>query len=194
MLKQFASLAAALQMLLTPLMTPESQLQALFQSGVMLRLHVVAPNDAPEMQLLKLQVRNAVQAAYNLHAPNADDTMLKNTQAILPQLTAAAEAAARDAGFSGIVRLELGTFSFGPLPLSQTTVPAGDYPALVVYLGDAQGRNWWGLIDPDLALVLSAARMDAKDAAIHWDWSWHSLWQCLLHGILPGKEAAAHAS
>lgn len=170
MLSTILSLLTALQLTFTGVFTPQGQLQLMFRSGVMLRLHVVAQDDTPEMQQLKLHVRDAVQACYAANCPDPDATMLDNTRRLLPLLTQAARDCARSHGFTGEVRAELGTFTFPALQLAENAVPAGDYPALMIYLGDAKGHNWWGLIDPDTARWF--ARVPGADGKGGWDWSW----------------------
>ncbi len=193
MLTQLMSLFAAAQLLLAGLLTPEAQLQALFKTGVLLRLHVVAQDDTEEMQALKLRVRDAVQQCYNENCPEPSASMLENTQALLPLLAEAAGECARENGFPGEVRVELTTRCFEALPLSQNTVPAGEYPALMVYLGDAQGHNWWGLIDPEAATRFAAVSAGDEADPVVWDWSWRGFFRALLGRFFPEKEGVIHA-
>ncbi len=193
MYTNFISLFTAFTMFLGGLLTPEGQLRVMFQSGTMLRLHVVAQDDTEEMQALKLLVRDAVQAAYAANCPDESATMLENTRILLPILEAAAQACAQENGFSGPVRAELGTFHFESLKLAQNSVPEGDYPALMIYMGDAKGHNWWGLIDP--AVALSFARLpDAEESGLRWDWSWRGFLRALLRRPLSAKEAMTDAN
>ncbi len=196
MFTQLLSLFTAVQMLLTGLFTPQGQLEFMFRTGMMLRLHVVAQDDTPEMQRIKLCVRDAVQSAYAANHPDENATMLQNTRALLPLLAQAAEEAALAEGFTGPVRVELTTRYFDALPLSQNTVPAGEYPALMVYLGDAQGHNWWGLIDPETATAFAQvpASVEAADAPLTWDWSWQGFLAALLSPFHCAKEATSDAA
>lgn len=185
-----ALLLALMQLLsLSPLHTgaPDAVTQRL-RSGEWLRLHVIAQDDTPDMQHLKLLVRDAVRDCYAANRPQ-DATMIAATQSLLPQLTRAAREAAQAAGFTGEVEVELGSHRFDDRQLAGLTVPAGEYPALVIRLGDGQGRNWWGLIDPDAALMLAAVSQEDTEGADHrqeeestekkapvfWDWSWQAL-------------------
>ena len=190
MFNTIVSLFTALQFMLTSAFTPQGQLQLMFRSGVMLRLHVVAQDDTEAMQQLKLQVRDAVRTCYAVNCPDPDATMLENTRILLPLLTQAAEDCARAHGFEGDVRVELGTFTFPELQLAENAVPAGDYPALMIFLGDAQGHNWWGLIDPDtarwFARTLSVSTGQQKTS---WDWSWRGFLSALW-GRSPVEEAS----
>lgn len=157
------------------------------QSGQWLRFHVVAQDDTEEMQRVKLLVRDAVQACYRENrAPSGD--MLTQAQALLPLLTQSARQAALEAGFTGSVRVHLGMEAFDDRILHGQPIPAGDYPALVIRLGDAKGRNWWGLLDPDAALLLACAETDTADAPVLWDWSLRGLLAALFG--LPMPEGA----
>ncbi len=184
MLQPIISLVAAITMLLSGANTPQEQLQLLFQSGLMLRLHVVAHDDTPEMQRIKLCVRDAVRECYQQNRPQESATMLANTQAILPLLEAAARDRAAAEGFAGSVEAELGMFSFDELPLVHNSVPAGEYPALIIRLGEAQGHNWWGMIDPEASLWL-ARLPESTEGDLLWDWSFSGFLKALFHHVLP---------
>lgn len=152
---------------------------ALLHSGEWLRLHVVAHDDTPAMQAVKLEVRDAVRETYAAHAPENGGSMLAGAAALLPELTEAARTAARDAGFDGPVTVELGPAAFDGRRLAGQIIPAGTYPALVVRLGEARGHNWWGLLDPEAAIGAAAVgEMDGGDLV--WDWSLRSLWEGLF--------------
>lgn len=165
----------------------------LLESGQWLRMHVIAQDNTPDMQQLKLIVRDAVQACYAANRPEGA-SMLDAAESLLPRLTLAARESARAAGYTGDVTVTLGSQPFGDRQLAGMTIPAGEYPALVIRLGDGLGRNWWGLIDPDAALMLAAVIQEdtgspdstpAEDekqesAPILWDWSWRALLSALF--------------
>lgn len=163
--------------LLAPLHAPLTPQQRL-RSGEWLRFHVVAQDDSAEMQRIKLCVRDAVQSCYAQNRP-VDADMLCAAEALLPLLTDAAASAARKEGFTGEVAVILDTLPFDERELNGLLIPAGEYPALVIRMGDAQGRNWWGLLDPDTALTFAAIDGTADDAP-RWDWSWQGLLAALL--------------
>ncbi len=171
-----AVLLALLQMTSPALM--RTTLSHQLRSGDWLRFHVIAQDDTPVMQAVKLQVRDAVQAAWTDAGPQSA-SMLTAAQALLPALTAAAEDAAREAGFSGDVTVTLGTAAFDDRELFGVPVPAGEYPALVIRLGDARGRNWWGLLDPETSLAFAAIAGE-EDVPVLWDWSWKALLAALF--------------
>lgn len=178
MLKALPALLTALHMLLSAT-TPEDVVCDLFRSGALLRFHVIAQDDTPEMQRIKLCVRDAVQACYAECSGNAP-SMYDRTQGILPSLTDAAQCAAVQAGFSGTVQVTLAVSHFDERTIGAYTLPAGDYPALVIRLGDAQGQNWWGLIDPALSQWFAAIPEARTNEGLQWDWSWRGFWAALL--------------
>lgn len=168
MLNALAALLAALQ-LCVPVTLPEA-VQAEMLSGRLLRFHVVAQDDSAEMQRIKLCVRDAVQTCYAAEA-RTDEPMLAQAEELLPELTAAALAAARQEGFDGAVDVRLENTPFDDRRLGNMTIPAGDYPALMIRMGDAQGQNWWGLLDPDLSLQLARIPCQEATGSLRWDWS-----------------------
>lgn len=153
------------------LLSPQSKAVFAMKTGVLLRMHVIAQDDSAEMQRMKLCVRDAVQAAY---VPEGHGTMLAEATQLLPQLTLAAQEAAAREGFTGAVSVSIEHCTFDQRTLDGLTFPAGTYPALMIRLGDAQGHNWWGLVDPSLAI--DCAALDG----LGWDWSFSGLWRALF--------------
>ncbi len=163
------------------------QLTAGLHSGALLRMHVIAQDDTAEMQRVKLCVRDAVRSRYAQSAPTGP--MYAAAQALLPDLTAAAQEAAAREGFTGEVGVTLESTAFTTRRLGPLTVPAGEYPALVIRLGDARGHNWWGLIDPRLTLFLARAPGEETGESVVWDWSFRAFLRSLLGLPLQGEVA-----
>ena len=175
MLNVLGGLMAALQLMLA-LVSPQA-VTGRMHSGEWLRFHVVAADDTARMQHVKLCVRDAVQACYREHRTGA--AMREEAAALLPLLTEAARAAALREGFTGKVDVALTTLPFDERRLGGTRIPAGEYPALMIRLGEAQGRNWWGLLDPELSLLLACLPQEGEGQPILWDWSLAALWAAL---------------
>jgi len=174
-----SGLLAAVQLML-PLSLPHVLTQRL-QSGHWLRLHVVAQDDSAQMQHVKLCVRDAVQACYLENRTGPELSMLMQATELLPLLTDAAVDAARQEGFSGKVSVALEHRSFDARQLGVLEIPAEVYPALMIRLGDAKGQNWWGLIDPELSLLMACTGRTDTTQPVIWDWSWRAFWAALLH-------------
>ncbi|MGN0779902.1 MAG: stage II sporulation protein R [Aristaeellaceae bacterium] len=172
-----AGLLAGLQLLCTALPSP---IVLGMKTGMLLRLHIIAEDDTPAMQAVKAPVRDAVRALYAARTPaDAPLPMLPQAAALLPELSLAAQTAARDACYSGEVSVSLEWADFDERTLDGLTIPAGRYPALMIRLGKAQGQNWWGLLDPELAL--SAAAIAHTEDATQWDWTLRGLLAALFH-------------
>lgn len=169
---------------LTISLSQEAVTVAGMKTGILLRMHVVAQDDTSEMQRVKLCVRDAVQDVYAAEA-DGQVPMLIQASRLLPQLTLAAQHAAQVEGFAGGVTLTIQQETFDERELDGLVIPAGSYPALIVRLGDAKGHNWWGLIDPELALDCAS-----RGSGDTWDWSLEGLWQALLN---LGREVMGHA-
>ena len=131
----------------------------------MIRLHVLANSDEQYDQDLKLLVRDKVLAeATALLEESADmqdaRTRLENA---LPQLeqTARQEIAAQGYDYTVSARLENTEF-----PLKEYdgfALPAGEYLALRVLIGKAEGQNWWCVVYPPLC---TAAATDMEETAM----------------------------
>ena len=177
MTRLLAGVLAGLQLLLASM---PSRTALAMKTGVLLRMHVIAQDDTPAMQALKAPVRDAVRQVYADHTASEDTLpMLPRAAALLPELTSAARAAARNAGYAGDVSVSLEWAQFDQRTLDGLTIPAGWYPALMIRLGEARGHNWWGLLDPELAL--SAAAMGDGEGLPLWDWTLEGLLAALFH-------------
>ena len=131
----------------------------------MIRLHVLANSDEQYDQELKLLVRDRVLTeATALLEESADmqdaRTRLENA---LPQLeqTARQEIAAQGYDYTVSARLENTEF-----PLKEYdgfALPAGEYLALRVLIGKAEGQNWGCVVYPPLC---TAAAADMEETAM----------------------------
>lgn len=178
-----ALLAAAHLLTFSPAKEP---LTTRLRSGEWLRFHVVAQDDTPEMQHVKASVRDAVRSCFLSARQNDDSSMYAQAHALLPEMTAAAIAAAQQEGFVGDVEVSLGQGIFRSRAIDGVRIPAGAYPSLVIRLGDAQGANWWGLLDPELSLTFACASTADQDATVIWDWSWNAIIRALFGCIREG--------
>ena len=116
-----------------------------------LRLHVIAASDSEEDQAAKLRVRDAILPLFE----SADS--YEDARAFLlshgREIQCSAEAVLRERGLDYGVQLSLGTETFPDRVYGETLFPAGDYDALCVRLGPAEGHNWWCVLFPPLCIV-----------------------------------------
>lgn len=122
------------------------------------RLHVLANSDSEEDQALKLQVRDVVlERATELLEQSADrreaEGLLRGNLLELERI-AAEEIKAR--GYDYPVAVELTDAEFPTRAYDGFTLPAGEYLALRVIIGEGGGRNWWCVVFPPLCTAAAA--------------------------------------
>lgn len=124
----------------------------------LLRLHVVANSDTATDQAIKRQVRDAVLVLLTPTLKQARDSQ-QAKQLVLARredIRHAAQQVVKQAGRAYDVRVEVGRFAFPTKVYGDTALPAGNYEALRISLGEAQGQNWWCVLFPPLCLVDAA--------------------------------------
>ncbi|MDR0446528.1 MAG: stage II sporulation protein R [Oscillospiraceae bacterium] len=121
-------------------------------SSKLIRLHVVASSDSREDQALKLRVRDAVLET--LSAPLAQANSVRAAAEIINGDLESARAAAlreiRAAGYDYNVTAAVTSEAFPTREYDTFTLPAGDYTALRVVIGEGGGQNWWCVVFPPL--------------------------------------------
>lgn len=122
--------------------------------GAVLRLHILANSNSAEDQQLKLRVRERLlEEGANWFSPSSNKEEAQAAlQERLPQLAALAEEELRAAGCDATVAVELRHETFPRRCYGDYTLPAGDYDALRVLLGEGEGQNWWCVLYPNLCL------------------------------------------
>jgi len=118
------------------------------------RLHVIANSDTPEDQALKLQVRDRIleETEFLLTAEGDLDEARASIVTHLDALTAAATETVRSAGYDYTVTADLENTWFPTKQYTDFALPAGNYTALRVVIGDGDGQNWWCVVFPPLCL------------------------------------------
>lgn len=119
-----------------------------------LRLHVVANSDSAVDQALKLEVRDAVLAcAGDLFAETPDKaSALEAAEESLGLFKEAARQRLAELGSDQQVEVKLVKMRFATTCYEDFTLPAGEYDALRVELGEAKGHNWFCVLYPGLCL------------------------------------------
>ena len=124
-------------------------------SDDVIRLHVVAASDSDADQAVKLQVRDAVLEAAQ---PLLDgvDSSCGAEDALIPWLEELERTAAetlRAAGSGDEVAVTLADQWFPTKVYEGFSLPAGEYRALKVTIGEGSGQNWWCVVFPPLCLA-----------------------------------------
>ena len=122
------------------------------------RLHVLANSDSEADQALKLQVRDVVlDRAEALLSQARDRTEAEALlREHLPDFQQVAAAEITAAGYDYPVSVELEDTRFPTREYDGFTLPAGEYLALRVLIGAAEGQNWWCVVFPPLCTAASA--------------------------------------
>ena len=120
----------------------------------LIRFHVIANSDSPYDQQLKLKVRDAV-IGY-LAADLAEEHDPQRAQEIIKEKIPEIQAVSRTvlAGAADYdAQVQLGEYPFPTRNYGEFVLPAGNYEALRIVLGDGAGKNWWCVLFPPLCFV-----------------------------------------
>ena len=123
-------------------------------AGQVLRLHVVANSDSDRDQALKLLVRDAVlaQAGQILDGVPDRESAEQALELHLDELTRTAAEVLEAEGCGDAVTVSLADQWFPTKEYDGFSLPAGQYRALKVTIGEGKGRNWWCVVFPPLCL------------------------------------------
>lgn len=117
-------------------------------SGNIVRLHVIANSDSKEDQTLKLKIRDAILA----HS-KSDFTQKADVEKNLDIYKEIAEQTIYENGYNYKAEVEYGNFRFPTKQYKNIALPAGQYDAVRVKIGAAEGKNWWCVMFPPLCFV-----------------------------------------
>lgn len=120
-----------------------------------IRLRILANSDSPADQWIKREVRDAVIAKMNgwVQEPDSLEAARAIVREHLPELEAVVGETLRQNGFDYTYRAELGIVPFPTKMYGNQVYPAGDYEALRISIGAAEGQNWWCVLFPPLCFV-----------------------------------------
>lgn len=121
----------------------------------LIRFHVIANSDTDEDQELKLKVRDAV-IAY-LQPKLAKSSSIEESEAIIKDEYDELEKISKDIisenGYNYEVKVGITLSNFPAKQYSNIVLPAGEYKALKIVIGEGQGKNWWCVMFPPLCFV-----------------------------------------
>lgn len=167
-----------------------------------IRLHVLANSDSEEDQALKLEVRDRVLETTS--ALLAGETEPQAAAVLLDQhlddiaQTAAQEISAQ--GHDDRVEVRLEQIWFPTRQYQGISLPAGNYLALRVLIGAAEGHNWWCVVFPNLCLPAVSERaleastltpgqislLQEEETSYVFRFKTLELWQSLKHRLMEG--------
>ena len=123
-------------------------------SKKILRLHILANSDSSIDQALKIKVRDKIlksSGAMFDTAQNKEDAKNIVSQN-LGSLKEIAQSEIRRQGFDYNVDIKLEKTYFNTRKYDEITLPAGQYDALRILIGEGKGKNWWCVIFPSICL------------------------------------------
>lgn len=125
---------------------------ALPSSDEYLRLHVRANSDSEKDQRIKYEVKDEIVSvlAVILKDANGFDQAVEKASNAIAELEYQADAFLKSKGFSYGVKITLQRETFPTRVYENYTLPAGEYVALIVALGEGKGQNWWCVAYPPL--------------------------------------------
>ena len=124
----------------------------------MIRLHVVANSDSERDQALKLQVRDKVLdfTEQTMRSAESREAANEALRASLPEIERMAEDTLLESGCVDSVEARLEPAEFPLKAYDGFRLPAGEYMALRVLIGEAEGQNWWCVVYPPLCMTAAS--------------------------------------
>lgn len=118
-----------------------------------IRLHITANSNDPEDQALKLKVRNEI-VKYMDSAQVSDEAEARAfINDNIDEIEAISQKTIVDSGYEYSASARLKVTFIPEKSYDDLTLPAGNYEALNITLGEGRGHNWWCVIFPQLCFV-----------------------------------------
>lgn len=132
-----------------------------------IRFHVIANSDSQEDQALKLRVRDEVLAqAERFYPEHATLTEARSAlEEHLDDLAQAGQAVVNETGYDYQVTAELTNCWFPTKEYEGFALPAGNYNALRIVIGEGKGQNWWCVAFPPLCLGAASETVEEATQA-----------------------------
>ena len=124
-------------------------------SNSVFRLHVIANSDSDEDQELKYNVRDEVLEYMNEISSDCSskEEVINLAYEHQDEFKQIAEQVIKDNGYDYSVNIRIGNFDFPTKDYGDISLPAGNYDALRIEIGEASGQNWWCVMFPPLCFV-----------------------------------------
>jgi stage II sporulation protein R len=154
--------------LLLYLSLPAAVSETSFPNAGLIRLHVLANSDSAADQALKHKVRDEIirVIAPEFLVSGDIDSARQTARANLKRIELIASGVIQAEGKDYPVTVELDTFPFPTKHYGAFILPAGDYEAVRVVIGNGGGANWWCVLFPPLCFVDMTRNLAADTGAI----------------------------
>ncbi len=123
-----------------------------------LRLHILANSDSAQDQALKLRIRDKIlESSGEIFNSDSDlKTAVNSAQENLEKIERIAHDEIQKSGYDYTVTAYLTDMYFETRKYEDFTLPAGNYKAVRIEIGKAEGKNWWCVLFPALCLPASS--------------------------------------
>lgn len=120
-----------------------------------IRFHVIANSNTFEDQQLKYKVRNSIISSFDREFQNitTKDESEKIIVDKIDDIRKQAEDTIHSEGYDYNVDVYYGNFRFPRKQYDNIVLPEGNYDAVRVEIGKAEGNNWWCVMFPPLCFV-----------------------------------------
>lgn len=118
-----------------------------------LRLHVIGNSDSAFDQSVKLKVKDKVSAIMAEEGVASFDeamALAKNNEELILET---ANTVLRENGADYEATMEVGTYHFPEKTYGNATFKEGNYNAVRIKLGEAEGENWWCVMFPPICFL-----------------------------------------
>ncbi len=120
------------------------------------RFHVISAGDSEYEQALKLVVKNSVIELLEteLASVSSKEETLEKLSSLTPEIISLAETILKENGSDLSVSAAITDDCYFPIKsYGDLTLPAGEYTAYQIVLGEGEGTNWWCVLYPRLCFV-----------------------------------------
>lgn len=142
------------------------------QKGIadeVIRLHVLANSDSKKDQELKIKVKDGVvdMLENELEISHSKDETRVMLIENLDKIEKKAQEIIQKNGYEYGVEAKISYENFPTKEYADVSLPAGEYEALKINIGEAKGKNWWCVMFPPLCFVdASVKSVPIKDKNI----------------------------
>lgn len=145
--------------LIADILVVKSKKETDLLSQQVLRFHVVANSDKTEDQILKQQVKDEVIEFVKPlieECENLEETRYV-INGILPQIQIITEDVIAEYGKNYGVYVAIDKANFPTKAYGDIILPAGEYEACRIVIGEGKGENWWCVMYPPLCYIDAAS-------------------------------------
>ncbi len=126
------------------------------------RLHIIANSDSAYDQKVKYDLRDYILSdlSFIFNSCETKAQTVKAAEKSLPLINERVNCYLddRDYGFTASCSVE--KCSFGTRKYGGYTLPAGEYDALKIVIGEGKGQNWWCVLFPTMCLSAVSEKKD----------------------------------